>query len=93
MEKIVPLEGKNEGWQITVVNPTDKLAFFVHLKITTKDGKELLPSYWSDNYVSIAPQESQTLTVKLQDKNQKKSPVYLTLDGWNLTTQKFHIAK
>jgi len=84
VKRITSVEGKHDTWQITLENPTDELAFFLHAKIMTKDGKELLPSYWCDNYISLAPHESRTLEVSTRDAKQKREPLYFWLYGWNL---------
>jgi len=87
VKNIIPVEGKNEAWRVTLENPTDQMAFFVHSKITSKGGEELLPSYWSDNYISIAPHQSRTIEVNLKDAAKKAKPLYLSIDGWNTETE------
>lgn len=59
---------KEQGQSIATItfdNPTDNLAFFVHPVLTNgKGGNEILPSFWSDNYFSLPPHQSFTVTVK-----------------------------
>ena len=44
---------------VTLANPSDKLAFFVELKVVGADsGRRAAPVLWSDNYVSLAPGET-----------------------------------
>jgi exo-1,4-beta-D-glucosaminidase len=39
-------------------------AFFVAATLRRADGKRVLPALWSDNYVTLWPGESTTLTVR-----------------------------
>jgi len=44
--------------QVTLVNPTDKLAFFVELEVVgAESGRLAAPVFWSDNYLSLFPGE------------------------------------
>jgi len=55
---------------VTAKNPTDKLAFFVRAILEKEtDGLEVLPVFWSDNYISLLPGESQTLEVRVPTKH------------------------
>ena len=48
---------------ITVRNPTPHLAFFVHLTVRKgKDGEDIKPIYWDDNYFSLMPGEKREIT-------------------------------
>jgi beta-galactosidase/beta-glucuronidase len=73
-------------WTIKLTNDTKQLAFFVNTQLTCND-EEVLPAFWSANYVSLAPGESITLTVsapndKLTGKNQE-----ILIEGWNTEKQ------
>jgi exo-1,4-beta-D-glucosaminidase len=53
-----------EGYEIdaTLSNPSDKLAFFVELRLEGADsGRLAAPVLWSDNYVSLLPGEMMTV--------------------------------
>jgi hypothetical protein len=70
------------NWTLQMSNVSSRLAFFLNPQVV-KDGEEVLPSYWSDNYFSIPA--GQTVTVKVScptpltgDKPQ------LRLEGWNI---------
>lgn len=49
---------------LTVSNPTNHLAFFIRLRLIEGDGGDVRPAYWSDNYFSLLPGESKTVTVE-----------------------------
>ena len=47
----------------TVKNPSDRLAFFVHLAATKgPHGDEIVPVFWEDNYFSLLPGESKEVS-------------------------------
>ncbi len=81
-----------EGAQVTVrlANPTDQLAFFIRARLLrADDGEELLPVYWSDNYLSLLPGESCQLTADLPVAD---AALRLAVDGWNLVPQAVPVA-
>jgi exo-1,4-beta-D-glucosaminidase len=85
---------KGKGrYTIHLKNPSDKLAFFIHLKVEDKSGNEILPSYWSDNYFSLLPHETRTLTVSLRDAPSKENPFQLVLRGQNVKTERIFIGQ
>ena len=70
---------------VKVKNPSSSVAFQVHLRITKgKDGDDLVPIFWDDNYFSLLPGEKKSVsaTYDLTDA-EDKSPV-LELDGYNI---------
>lgn len=78
------MKAKVPTWRIHLMNPTDKLAFFIRGELTTHHGKkEVLPSYWSGNYVNLGPHESMTLTVK-GEKWDKAMNHQIVVSGWNV---------
>ena len=79
-------------WTIKVTNNSKLLAFFIHPQLKN-DGDEILPSFWSANYISLAPGESTTLTVnapngKLKNKNQE-----ILIEGWNVEKQTIKLSE
>lgn len=78
---------KNETrWTLQITNTTKKLAFFIRPQVKI-DGEEVLPSFWSDNYFTLTPSETTTLTVScpLVKVNGKKPG--LKISGWNVSEQ------
>jgi hypothetical protein len=83
--KALKLENiKNETkWTIEFVNPSDKIAFFIHPQLVIED-EEVLPSFWSTNYFTLAPKESLTVTVGFPPEAiSGKTPV-MKVEGWNV---------
>jgi hypothetical protein len=77
-------KGNNESkWTIRFANPGDKIAFFIHPQLVAGE-YEVLPSYWSANYFTLAPKESLTVTVGCPpEKIAGRIPV-LKVEGWNI---------
>jgi beta-galactosidase/beta-glucuronidase len=76
--------GKNiTKWTIRVTNSSGKIAFFIRPQVIIS-GKEVLPSFWSESYFTLAPSESTTVTVTCPAAQLKSGPAILRLSGWNV---------
>jgi exo-1,4-beta-D-glucosaminidase len=78
------LETIGEENRITVelANRSDKIAFFIELLLTDPAGNEpIVPIFWQDNYVTLLPSETKTLTGTFPSAEQ---PPVLTIRGWNV---------
>jgi beta-galactosidase/beta-glucuronidase len=64
-KKIVKIDqGKEVKWTINLKNETNQLSFFNRLWLCNEaTHEEVLPSFWSDNFVTLFPGEEKTLTV------------------------------
>ncbi len=72
---------------ITLKNPTNQIALMAHLQLRRKaSGERVLPVYYSDNYISLAPGESKTVGIEASADDLQGDVPYVTLDGWNVTT-------
>lgn len=60
-------------YEITLTNPFPTVAFFQRLTVKDAQGALVCPAYWSDNYVTLAPGETRTITCTLpaQDSHSK----------------------
>jgi len=87
-------DGEERVMDVTLENPTDKLAFFIHLDVVDpKTGQSILPVFWEDNYISLLPGETRTISARIGDRPgigdrpEKERlgdrPVF-TLTGWNV---------
>ena len=66
-------------------NPTDKIALMAHLQLRRqKSGQRVLPVFYSDNYVSLAPQESRVVTIEADLHDLGGEGALVMLDGWNV---------
>lgn len=71
-------------YEVKVSNVGKNLAYMLELKLSGKDsGLELLPSFWSDNYISLLPGESRVLKVSIfkEDLLEKPILIYKTYSG------------
>lgn len=79
-------EGSGKGIvTVRLKNPSAVVAFQVHVRVTKgKDGDDLVPIFWDDNYFSLLPGEEKSVTgtFDLSD-TESKTPV-LELDGYNI---------
>jgi beta-mannosidase len=71
-------------FDVTLHNPGTQIALMTHVQLRRKGSSErVLPVYYSDNYVSLVPNESRTITIEA-DTSELKGEVGLVLvDGWN----------
>jgi len=68
-------------------NTTHHLGHFVHTSIREgKNGSEVLPSFWSDNYFSMLPGKSKEISVEYRESDTGTDPIYFKLDGWNISS-------
>ncbi|WP_316735469.1 glycoside hydrolase family 2 protein [Pedobacter aquatilis] len=64
------------------------VAFFNRVAlINSATGKRVLPAFYSDNYISILPGESKTVTVEYTGNEKNAIEVY----GWNVETKRVEI--
>jgi len=66
----------------TLTNTSSTLAFLVRLRVTS-GGNEVLPVFWSDNYVSLLPGESRTETAAF-NAGALPAGSKVQLDGFNI---------
>jgi hypothetical protein len=80
-------KGKSENsWTIQITNSTNKMAFFIRPQLMI-DVEEVLPSYWSGNYFTLAPSESTTVTVSCPVQKLDIATPILKISGWNVEAQ------
>jgi beta-galactosidase/beta-glucuronidase len=74
------------SWTVDISNTGSKLGFFVRAQLL-KDGEELLPSYWSANYISLLPAEGTKIKVSCPVEEMKTGKLSLRISGWNVKEQ------
>ncbi|WP_183572103.1 glycosyl hydrolase 2 galactose-binding domain-containing protein [Mucilaginibacter sp. X5P1] len=71
--------------QVVLTNTGKAVAFFVHLRaLKGKDGDDILPVIFSDNYISLAPGERRIIKITYATKDAKGVPPYFITSAWNL---------
>ena len=74
---------------VTITNTGKSVAFFVHLRaLKGKDGDDILPVIFSDNYISLAPGETRVLKCTYSNKDAAGTTPYFLTSAWNLDTAK-----
>lgn len=79
---------------VTLRNPGKNIALMVHLQLHRgKSGGRVLPAYYSDNYISLAPGEVKTMKIEVAEKSLKGEKPLVLIDGWNIkVAQSVYIA-
>ena len=73
---------------VTLGNPKDKIALMAHLQLRRSDtGARVLPVYYSDNYVSLVPGESKTVTIEADGNALHGAKPLIVVDGWNIAVK------
>jgi exo-1,4-beta-D-glucosaminidase len=82
------VQGGETGLRVSVRNPSGTVAFMVHLRVTKgKDGEDLTPILWSDNYFSLLPGEQREVTSRFDPSRLDSSSLVLKVDGYNVVAQ------
>lgn len=78
-------EGGEKVASVFVNNPSSSLAFMIHLAVTKdKNGNEVAPTYWSDNYFCLLPGESREVTARFSESDLAGVDPLVMVDGWNI---------
>jgi mannosylglycoprotein endo-beta-mannosidase len=77
-------DGDNTVLTVTLHNPTPTIALMTHLQLHRKSGERVLPVFYSDNYVTLVPGESRTITIEAATKNLNQESPLLLVDGFNI---------
>ena len=78
-------EGAERSITATLSNRSRAPALNAKLTLVDARGNRILPAFYSDNYVSLLPGESKTITIRY-DAGGSAQPS-LTLRGWNVVPQ------
>jgi len=81
---------KNENRQHTIevelTNNSENIAFFTQLLLLDQDtGEPIVPIFWQDNYISLLPEETKTVTGMFRSSSEEPS---LRVKGWNTEESK-----
>ena len=86
VETAVEHDGDDDRALVTLTNPGTTVAFFVRFRVLQGSaGGEILPSMCDDNYVSLLPGESRTLTARWRVADAAGATPTVVVDGWNVT--------
>jgi exo-1,4-beta-D-glucosaminidase len=81
----VERKGGNETARITIQNPGRTLALSIRMQIKRgRNGEEVLPVIWQDNYFELMPGEKRELTATYKSKDLEGSSPVVAVGGWNV---------
>jgi mannosylglycoprotein endo-beta-mannosidase len=78
-------EAANTILSVSLHNPTETISLMAHLQLHRKtSGERVLPVFYSDNYISLAPGETRTVSIQAGTADLKGEAPLVTLDGFNI---------
>jgi hypothetical protein len=85
-------DGHTGRLAVRVANPTSSVALMIRLKvIRARSGERVLPVFYEDNYFSLLPGESRTVSVEFAAADLAGEPPGLAVSGWNISPQEISI--
>ena len=79
------VEGEKTLLTVRLANPTETIALMTHLQLHRKgSGKRVLPVFYSDNYITLVPGESRTVTIEAATKDLAGDAPEILVDGFNV---------
>jgi mannosylglycoprotein endo-beta-mannosidase len=79
------VEGEKTLLTVTLHNATETIALMTHLQLHKKgSGGRVLPVFYSDNYITLVPGETRTVTVEAATKDLAGDAPLLLVDGYNV---------
>ena len=68
-----------------IKNLTPNIALMAHLQLQGKKSKKrILPAFYSDNYVSLVPNETKRIAIECRKEDLKGDSPVIKVDGWNV---------
>ena len=78
-------DGDTRTVTVTLHNPSTGIALMAHVQLRRSSGERVLPVFYSDNYVSLIPNETKTITMQAALSDFAGERPLVVLDGWNTT--------
>jgi beta-mannosidase len=73
---------------VTLSNPTQNVAVMAHLQLRKqRTNQRVLPVFYSENYVSLLPGESRTITIEAASGELGGALPLVVVEGWNVTAK------
>ncbi len=83
--KVVNVSGGDSTLTVTAENKSDSVAFMVHPRLTRGNGgDDVTPIFWNDNYFSLLPGESKSVTARFDIALLRGATPELVVEGWNV---------
>jgi exo-1,4-beta-D-glucosaminidase len=82
-----PVNGEERA-NIKLTNQSDHIAFFVRVEIAgDPEGYEILPIRYDDNYVTVFPRETRTLSAMFDSSLMTGHKYVVRLEGYNVSKE------
>ena len=79
---------QENGVAIGLVNKSNRIAFFVRVEVTKgRDGEEILPITYDDNYITVFPHESKNIVAHWNASTAGTEQAALRVEGYNVARQ------
>jgi beta-mannosidase len=76
--------------EVTLHNASSQIALMAHLQLRRQHSNErVLPVYYTDNYVSLIPNETKTITIEASIADLRNETPMVVVDGWNVSVKSF----
>jgi beta-mannosidase len=80
------IAGSNVLINVTLSNQAPVVALMTHLQLRqATSGSRVLPVFYSDNYLSLLPGETKSITIQAGTNSLNGDSPLLAVDGWNVT--------
>jgi exo-1,4-beta-D-glucosaminidase len=78
-------DGEEQTATVTLANTSNRIAFFVRVEVTREsDGEEILPIVYDDNYITLFPHQSRSITAKFQKLQLAGGTSAFRVEGYNV---------
>ena len=85
--------GSEKHITVKLTNPSQTTALTTKLTLLeSANGQRILPAYYSDNYISLLPNEQRTIEITYPSSPAHTHPV-VALRGWNITPATIEVSK
>jgi len=74
-------------YSVQLHNTSNAVSFFNSLKLKIDEETMLTPVFWSDNYVSLLPEQRKTIECRVKKAVLKNENPYLEIKAWNSSKQ------
>ena len=72
-------------FDVTLHNPGSAIVLMTHVQLRRqRSGERVLPVYYTDNYISLTPNESKTIVIEAAQSDLKGETPLIAVDGWNV---------
>jgi hypothetical protein len=85
--------GRDDQFEVHLKNTSTVAA--LNTKLTTlyaDDGSEVLPAFYSDNYISLLPGEERTVTIDTYRADRSRA-LRVKIRGWNAVPEKIEVRR